>query len=422
MKTLDRYIIRTFLINFTILFVVLMSLFVVVDLIVDLDEFLEAGAFWGQKRNVAQLLQGTDADPELVTEALTDHADAGTLQRTFGVTPEIAERLVNDTEPGGLASAVGTVVKLIDYYAPLVVLLYVFFSGLLVTAGMGFTLTAMQRTRELTAIVASGVSLYRVAAPIVVVGILLNATTLVAQEWIIPAVAPKLARTKSQVEHEAIENFPVRFASDGSGNLFSAAEYDPKRQTMTGATIVEREPSGQTRRLINAERATWDEAAGGWRLENAYADRPSAQGVGYVDRETLTFVPSKLTPPILLARRAEIYSRLLPLRELQDLQSNSAVDPAQKASITQIIWSRFSLLVLNVLILVMGLPFFLLRSPPQNALVQGIKAAMLCMGAWGGGLVALQVTTGLLNPVAAAWLPVVIYLPVSAILLQTVKT
>jgi len=91
MKTLDRYIVRQFLTNFAILFVVLMSLFVVVDLIVDLDEFIQAGAA---------------------------HADAwigGRWMATLGIT--------------------------VGYYGPTVLLVYVFFNGLIVVGAMGFTLT-----------------------------------------------------------------------------------------------------------------------------------------------------------------------------------------------------------------------------------------------------------------------------------------
>src|SRR5690606_12074206 len=133
------------------------------------------------------------------------------------------------------------------------------------------------------------------------------------------------------------------------------------------------------------------------------------------------FFETTLSPNVLLARRATIYPRLLPLHELQQMQAVPAVTPHQRAQITQIVWSRFSLLVVNVLILVMGLTFFLLRAP-ENMLIQSIKAAAVCMGAWGGSLIMLQVSSDLFNPVAAAWLPVVIYLPVSAFLLQTVKT
>lgn len=370
MKTLDRYINRQFLINFGILFLVLMTLFVVVDLLVDLDEFLQAGQA---------------------------HADQ------FG------------------SAFLATIWTIIDYYGPTVVLMYVFFSGLLVVGAMGFTLSALQRNRELTAVVSSGISMYRIASPVLVMGIVLNALTLPCQEWLIPVLAPKLARAKPQLKDDAIHNFPVRYATDEHGNLLSAAEFDAATGMLSGVTIDERDSSGLAARHISATQAQWeDEPMEGWRLITGFATTPG-EDLGIRDAEEVTFFPTRLSPTVLLARRATIYPTLLPMSELQQMQSNAAVDPLQKDRITQIIWSRFSLLVLNVLILVMGLPFFLLRGP-ANLLLQAVKAAGVCLGAWGAGLMLLQVSSSMLNPVAAAWLPVVIYLPVSAILLQFVKT
>lgn len=370
MKTIDRYIIRTFLINFAILFVVLMSLFVVIDLIVDLDEFLKGGR---------------------------QRAD----------------------EFGGVF--LGTLVTIADYYGPMLVLLYVFLSGLIVTAAMGFTVSSMQRARELTALVASGVSMYRIAAPVVVVGIALNALTLPCQELIIPAVAPKLARSKSQLSRETIKNFPVHYAADEAGNLLSAAEFDPIQGVLVDVTILDRDAEKLTQRHITASRAAWDEARSGWRLVDGSVTVPAGTDMFHHAPGSIGFYPTKLSPTVLLARRATIYPRLLALSDLQAMQDNEAIDQSQRNRITQIIWSRFSLLVVNVLVLVMGLPFFLLRSP-RNPLIQCMKAAGVCLGAWGGGLVMLQVTATWVNPVAAAWLPVVIYLPISALLLQTIKT
>ena len=128
-----------------------------------------------------------------------------------------------------------------------------------------------------------------------------------------------------------------------------------------------------------------------------------------------------MTPAVLQARRATSYPYLLPMSELRPMQNNPAVGAKNQARITKIVWGRFSLLVLNVLVLVMGLPFFLARSP-MNMLVQAVKCAGVCIGAWAGGIVMLQGGEGWLAPVAAAWLPVVIYLPVSAWLLQAIKT
>ena len=46
----------------------------------------------------------------------------------------------------------------------------------------------------------------------------------------------------------------------------------------------------------------------------------------------------------------------------------------------------------------------------------------MCLGAWSSGFVVLQISMPMLNPVASAWLPVVIFLPVSAYLMQRIKT
>ena len=79
------------------------------------------------------------------------------------------------------------------------------------------------------------------------------------------------------------------------------------------------------------------------------------------------------------------------------------------------------MLLVNALVLVMALRFFLLRSP-ANLMWETIKACVMCLGAWGGSLVALQMPSVWLNPVAAAWLPVLILLPVATWHLVKLKT
>lgn len=87
MSILDRYILRQFLTNFVILLFVFSLLFVVGDVMIDLDEFVEAG------RNRVQ---------------------------TFG---------------GNVA--IETVKVIIDFDGPMVLLLYAFFSGLIVVGRPG---------------------------------------------------------------------------------------------------------------------------------------------------------------------------------------------------------------------------------------------------------------------------------------------
>ncbi|MCE9591933.1 MAG: LptF/LptG family permease [Planctomycetes bacterium] len=373
MRILDRYIIRYYLINFVVLLAVFTLLFIVVDMMFNFDEFLDAG------RN-------------------------------------------NSGQWGSMVAA--TVAAILDYYGPLSALLYVFFAGIIALGAMGFTFATFVRTGELGAMVSSGVSMFRIAAPILVVGFFLNAATLVDQEFVLPRLASKLTREASQVSRETAKPFRVHYTVDHNGRLLSVSSFDSNGPAMQGVTILIRSDKGMALQRITADRGTWDAAreGGGWLLTGVVATErdvagPAGSAVNATHEETM-FFPTDLSPEVLIARQESIYPRLLSMPELMRLAKNPAVDTGQ---IRQIMHSRFSLLVLNLLVLVMGLPFFLTREP-VNMLLQGVKAAAVCLGAWGGGLVMMQVSTGQMQPALSAWLPVVIYLPVSAMLLMRVRT
>lgn len=368
MKTLDRYIVRLFLINFGILLAVLSLLFVVVNVLIDLDEYLEAGR-------------------------------------------------LRAAEMGGAWA--GTIYSILDYNAPMVVLLYVFFSGLVVVAAMGFTFAGLYRTGELNAMVSSGISMYRVAASVLIAGFVLNCLSIPAQEFVVPRLAGKLSRDRSQVSLSTAMPFRVRYAVDSRGGLLSAASFDPATLKLKDVSILVRDADGLAEKRVMASGASWSDSAQGWNLEEGYAIRPRSElASSAAGTEEVTFYATELSPEVILARQASFFPRLLSLQDLEKLSHNTAIDTAQ---IRQIMHSRFSMLVVNMLILAMSLQFFMLREP-ANILLQGVKSAALTMAAWGIGLLVLLIAGSGLNPVTTAWLPVVIYLPLSAIALQRIRT
>ncbi|WP_432797108.1 LptF/LptG family permease [Poriferisphaera sp. WC338] len=425
MKTLSYYIIKQFLINFVILLAVLMLLFVLVDLIIDMDDFVKAGANWAAQRNVASVAAARDLPASELTRLLDTNAGDAAFANTLGISVEDVGVIKQAVEPGTVMSVVGTAWHIIDYYAPIMLLIYVFFSGLIVTAAMGFTFSALLRTRELSAMISSGISLYRVAMPIVIVGGILSLINLPIQEYAVPALASKITRDKLDLKRNKKRDVRVEFVRDGAGNLISAGNFmrekDPAQ--LENMTILVRDEEGLARTQIRATTGVWDENEGGWRLIQGQAFSPPMMGVEGVDllQGPVSFFKTELTPRVLHLRQTSLFKMLLSIDQLEAMQANPAISLKDKGGITQIIWSRFSLVVLNVLVLVMGLPYFLLRVP-KNMLMQGLKAAGLCVGAWAGGIMVLQAGASFLPPISAAWFPVIVYLPVSAWLLHTIKT
>lgn len=370
MKTLDRYIIKQFLQNYAILCVVLSGLYVLVDLIVDLDEFLKAGR---------------------------EHAD----------------------RMGGMLA--GTAWVMADYYGPVLLLIFSAMSGLLVVAAMGFTIAQLQRNREITAILASGISLYRVAAPVLIAGFAINLIVLPVQELAIPPLAEKLVRSKSQVGQPTISEKPVHYARDEADALISASSFSADSEVMQGVRIIERNEEGRQIRLILADQATWSEARGAWQLEEGKAFQtvssdalPDALG-----GESVGEYRTGLSPGVLITRQEALFVRLQSIKQLQKMRSNSTLSPEQRSRITQVMWGRFTTLVMGVLILLMGLPYFLTRVP-GNMLISSAKAAGITIGAWSTGLVLMQI--GGLNPVTTALLPIALFVPISFYLISTIKT
>jgi lipopolysaccharide export system permease protein len=379
MTLLDRYIIRLFLFNFLILYVVISGLVVLLDLITNFDEFAQ----------IAQTIEG-------------DWAEVG-------------------------AAVAGAVV---DCYGPMLLLFYNYLVGLLPVGAAAFTLAMLIRNRELIAMLAGGISMKRVAAPMIALGVGASALMLVNQELLIPSVAHKLLRSRAEIKHGQVRARPVFFMPDSTGALFTAARYQVESETLHDLTILVRDPvqgggHGRTIQRITAAEARWDARAKAWRFTDGVAvERQSGLGAGGAEfaagqPHQIAIFHTDLDPTTILMRQREKVRNLLSIAQLQEM-----IDHAQPADLPDLLraWhSRFSLLAINILILLMGIPYFLIRSG-ANLLAQTAKAAPLVVGAWGGGFVLLQASPDFLPPAAVAWLPVAMYLPIAYYLMDTVES
>jgi len=361
MKLLDRYILARFLTNFVILFLLLFVFAATIDLILNLDQFIDAAR-----------------------------------ERT-GDGAAFAEAFVSFLWVAG------------DFQLPRIFQFYAYLHGLVAIGAMAFTLAQMNKHRELTAILASGMSLYRVALPFVVAVFLLSVLQLVNQETLLPRVAPLLLRSHGQIGQPTVKEFEVRMTTDAEGNLLHAPSFDPARMMLTGPTILERDKRGLTVRRIVAERAFWDEGTQSWRLEEGFAYRlRSTEDVATTTpfvREPVESYQTDLSPEVLTVKRHDDFAAMLSLRQISRMLESGGV--ADVSALLRYRYSRFASVCVNLLVLALTLPCFLLREP-ANLLRQSLLCAALTVPAMLGAAIGMLANLPGIPPLASVMLPVVI--------------
>jgi len=367
MRILDRYVVSRFLWNFVALFGALYLFGVAVDVVISTSKFLEA-----------------------------------------------ADIAVRDGRAGSRLT--GFVIMLLDFHGPRVFQFFQFMVGMVSVGAMGFTFAQMHKARELTAMMAAGIDLRRVGACVLVAAAALNAMQLVNQELVLPRLAPKLVRFHSDMIANRGSAFPVPLTRDASGLLLQADSFDPDTGVMTGLVALERDDRGRARTRVSAPSATWDAVREAWILKQGKAIRlPDGPGqsiggdAGDFERP-VDEVRTNLGPESLLTRRFRIYGQMLSTPQLLELRDGGGGDRVQAG---RLLAARALGPVVNLLVLVAALPYFLLREP-RNLLQQSLRAAAFAVPV---SITALTLTTlpmpGL-PPLLGCALPAALLLPVAA--------
>lgn len=361
MLLIDRYILRRFLVNFVILFLLLFTFAAAIDLILNLDRFVDA-------------------------------ARSGDASR--------------------LETAWRFLWLVMDFELPKAAQFFAYLHGLLAVGAMGFTLAQMHKHKELVAIMASGVSLYRVAMPFVIAVFAISLVQLANQELLLPRMAPLLLRGHGQIGQATVNEFPIALTPDGRGNIFQSPTFDPVENTLATPTILERNQRGLTVRRITADEATWDAASHGWLLVNGEATYlPEGEARGrMIHREAVEMYHTDLNPRILTVRRHNEFASMLSMNQINEILASGGV--ADTDALLRYRYSRFATVIMNLFVLGLTLPCFLLREP-ANLLRQSMLCAALAVPAVLGSAVGMMASLPGIPPAGGVFLPIVILLFVS---------
>jgi lipopolysaccharide export system permease protein len=378
-NTLDRYIGRQFLLNVGALALMLGAFVVMVDVSLNADEYLHRA----------------------------DETSGGAT---------------------GLRRALVTVLLVWDLWWPRLLQLLNFTSGLVLVGAMSFTFAQLVRHRELVAMMAGGVSLYRAARPVLFVAVLLLGVQIANQELVLPQLAPLLSRSIKDAGKREFDRYQLPLVSDKQGRVLTAREFDPNTGTIKGLYVLERDSAGRAQRRVTADTAVWDQTAGVWRLTNGIGRSMRLNELSPLDprvrgAEAVTTVSTSVDPTVLLANRYRFYSQTLSWGQLFEGINLPNLPQSMRDDLSRIAWGRASTLVGTLLSMVICLPYFLTREP-KNMVVQSLKAAPVAVGTLMGTVLgaAAPIPTDLMPPWLAAFVPVLAMLPIAIAQGTSVKT
>ena len=126
--------------------------------------------------------------------------------------------------------------------------------------GCSYALGLLHKNNELIAILGSGVSLYRLLVPLLILGLALS----VLGFWFEEAVVIDSYRQKNSLYRQTVKlevslsNTNVTVTSEDARTIYQVDYYNDKKQSLNGVLVLQRDAEGRFSSRLDADWADWD--------------------------------------------------------------------------------------------------------------------------------------------------------------------
>jgi lipopolysaccharide export LptBFGC system permease protein LptF len=201
--------------------------------------------------------------------------------------------------------------------------------------------------------------------------------------------------------------------------------FSPRTEEMRGVIIMKRDDQDRMTEVIRADRARWDAEKGLWHLENGYSMKfgldINPEAMDELGRDPVDEYASDLTPKELALLQATMWTSFLSLPQLDKLQKRFA--DRDTGEFIKIKHKRLTTVLMNMIMLCLGMPFFLNRERP-SVLVAGGQCLLVCGACYVATFICQGIDLSSLgaSPALPAWIPVLAFGPIAVLLLDGIKT
>ncbi len=270
---------------------------------------------------------------------------------------------------------------------------------------VSLVLVRFVKNNEILAMQVAGFNLYRILLPVFVLSILLSLLAVANQELLIPKFAEELARVE-QTTFEDKEKHNI-IMEDGDNNLlFRTGTLNVIEKSLKSVYVVGKYGNGKKKFTISAKDGKWRENSG-WLLTKTTLHNYDENGkwVAPAIRIDEHFLETTLTPEQL--NTVDVNSTLKSFKELRGLCKS---EPENQRYSTML-HTRIVYPLTNFVLLFLGIPVMLGFDRMSKNVFLRVGLSMLICGAFFvlSYVCANLGNMGILHPMLAAWIPVVIF-------------
>lgn len=298
-------------------------------------------------------------------------------------------------------ASMGTVVSYFLYKAPLSISRVIGFATLFSAL---FCLGMAARTNEMTAMRSSGISVQRIALPLLFVSLLICVSTFFWNETVVPMFAHR-AQTIYQTEIRNKQQQSLFGTRDiwmrSQGSFVNIEHFDTRTNRLERVTVFSLDRDFTLRGMVEIPSLRWNGRE--WEARTATEWKFFSDGQR-VDQKTLSIPPISETPEDLklLARKPEEFSFFELRRQISDMKGKGIDATAYEVDLQ----AKLALPFISVLVVLLATPFAIKNQRTGGLALSFGTATVIGFSYW--VLAAFCISLGhsaALPPWAAAWLP-----------------
>jgi LPS export ABC transporter permease LptG/LPS export ABC transporter permease LptF len=303
----------------------------------------------------------------------------------------------------------GVVLDYYRYLTPQVVYL-MFPLSILVATLVSFGL--LTKSNEMTAIKSTGISLYRIAFPILVAALIASATMFVLEDEYLPQSNQRQDALRNQIKGKPAQTYlrPDRQWIFGlSDCIYNYRFFDADKNVFANLSVFEFDPkSFRLTKRIYAERAVWEGPLNNWVLEQGWVrDLDGDRVTQYTPFSVQTF--RELTEPPAYFKKEVKPSAQMNVLELRHYIRELSQSGFDVVRLTVQLYRKFSYPLMAFVVALIGIPFAFTTG--RKGAITGIATSIgIAILYWAStSLFEAMGNLSMLPPALAAWSPDILF-------------